>query len=664
MTLPAEGRRRVVIESLRPEVDCGTFAAKRVVGEHVRVETDAFTDGHDQLVCMLRHRHAGDADWQETRMRPLGNDRWCAEFRVERLGTYEYTVAAWVDRFLSWRQDFARRRDSADLEIALAAAEELVRAAAGRARDGDAEALRQLADRLMGAGTLEARRAAALSDALLALMLRYPNRRFETVHERVLRVVVDRERARFSSWYELFPRSLTSADAGEHGTFATTAARLPYVARLGFDVLYLPPIHPIGRAKRKGRNNALKAGPDDPGSPWAIGSEEGGHKAVNPALGTLEDFRALCREADRHGIEVALDIALQCSPDHPYVREHPEWFRHRPDGSIQYAENPPKKYEDIYPFDFECEDWRALWVELESIFEYWVAKGVNIFRVDNPHTKPFGFWRWLIAEVKARHPEVLFLAEAFSRPRVMHRLAKAGFTQSYTYFTWRNTKQELVEYLTELTRSSSREYFRPNFWPNTPDILHEYLQYGGRPAFMCRAVLAATMTASYGIYGPAFELLEAAPREPGAEEYLDSEKYEVRRWDLEAPASLADFIARLNRLRRENEALQSDWSLRFHATDNDTLIAYSKQTAELENIVLVVANVDPHHVQSGHVEIPLEDWGIPADRPYQVHDLLSGSRYLWNGERNYVALDPQRVPAHVFRLRRHVRTEQDFDYFM
>ncbi|HEU4617154.1 MAG TPA: alpha-amylase family glycosyl hydrolase, partial [Gammaproteobacteria bacterium] len=538
---------------------------------------------------------------------------------------------------------------------------------AGAAHGEDARLLAGFARDLRGAEPLETRRALALSEALAEAMRRHDGRRFETSREPALEVVVDRKRARFSAWYELFPRSLADgagldADALSHGTFKTAAARLAYVAEMGFDVLYLPPIHPIGRTHRKGRNNALTPGPDDPGSPWAIGAEEGGHKSVHPALGTLEDFRALCAEAERHGIEVALDVALQCSPDHPYVREHPEWFQHRPDGTIQYAENPPKKYEDIYPFDFECQDFRALWAELKSIFDFWIGQGVKIFRVDNPHTKPFELWRWLIAEIKSAHPEVVFLAEAFTRPRVMQRLAKVGFTQSYTYFTWRNTKHEVSEYLEELR--AVREYFRPNLWPNTPDILHEYLQFGGRPAFMCRAVLAATLAASWGIYGPAFELLEAAPREPGSEEYLDSEKYEVRRWRLDDPVSLRGFIARLNRVRRENSALQSDATLELQRADNDNVIAYTKTSEDLADIVLVVVNLDPHHAQSAFVEIPLERFGIPAERPYQVHDLLSGARYLWHGPRNYVALDPERSPAHVFRLRRHLRTERDFDYFL
>ena len=657
-----EGRRRAVIESVRPEVDCGRFAAKRVVGEWVVVEADVFTDGHDRLGAVVRHRKAGASAWTETPMEPLVNDRWRGRFRVETIGRYEYTVAAWVDRFLSFRHDLARREDPSDIGIALLVGAELVGAAAGRARADDAAELAAMARRLAGDEPLDERRELALSERLLELMRTYPDRSLETVYDKVLPVIVDRERARFSAWYEFFPRS--TVDAERRGTFETARKRLPYIARLGFDVVYLPPIHPIGRTKRKGANNTLEPAEDEPGSPWAIGAEEGGHKDVHPELGTLEQFRELCADARRLGLEIALDIAFQCSPDHPYIRSHPEWFRRRPDGSIQHAENPPKKYEDIVPFDFESDDWQSLWRELESVLEFWIGQGVAIFRVDNPHTKPFAFWEWVIGEVKRRHPETIFLSEAFSRPRVMHRLAKLGFTQSYTYFTWRNTKHELTTYLTELTAHESREYFRPNLWPNTPDILHEYLQYGGRPAFMCRLVLAATLAASYGIYGPAFELVENRPREPGSEEYLDSEKYQLRHWDLDSPHSLAELITRVNRIRRENPALQSDWSLRFHPVDNEQLICYSKRTDDLDNIIVVVVNLDPHHVQSGHVELPLEDLGIDAAMPYQLHDLLTGARYLWHGSRNYVALDPHRSPAHVFRLRRRVATERDFDYYM
>jgi starch synthase (maltosyl-transferring) len=479
----------------------------------------------------------------------------------------------------------------------------------------------------------------------------------------VFPLVVDRERARFSTWYEMFPRS-AAPDTGRHGTFRDCEAWLPRIAQMGFDVLYFPPIHPIGRGRRKGRNNTLAAGPDDVGSPWAIGSTEGGHKAIHPALGTLADFRRLVDAARSHGLEIALDIAYQCAPDHPYVTEHPAWFRHRPDGSVQFAENPPKKYQDIYPFDFESDDWRGLWQELKSVLDFWIDQGVTIFRVDNPHTKAFAFWEWAIAEVKRAHPDVIFLSEAFTRPRVMHRLAKLGFTQSYTYFAWRNTKQELTDYFTELAHGAGREYFRPNAWPNTPDILTEYLQFGGRPAFMVRLVLAATLAASYGIYGPAYEAVEAKPREPGSEEYLDSEKYELRAWALDRPDSIAGFIARVNRVRRENAALQSDAGLRFHGVDNESMICFSKGTDSADNVVLTVVNLDPYNAQSGWVELDLAALGLDPATPYQMHELLSDARYLWTGARNYVRLDPARAPAHVFRLRRRVRTERDFDYFL
>jgi starch synthase (maltosyl-transferring) len=432
---------------------------------------------------------------------------------------------------------------------------------------------------------------------------------------------------------------------------------------MGFDILYLPPIHPVGSTHRKGKNNAVAAGPAAPGSVWAIGAAGGGHKEIHPQLGTLADFKRLVGKAAEHGLEVALDIAFQCSPDHPYVKAHPEWFRHRPDGTVQYAENPPKKYQDIYPLEFETPAWRDLWDELTGVVEFWVEQGIRIFRVDNPHTKPFAFWEHLIGKITRTHPEVIFLSEAFTRPKVMYRLAKLGFTQSYTYFAWRNTKWELTEYFSELTQTGVRDYFRASLWPNTPDILTEYLQFGGRPAFMARLVLAATLGASYGIYGPAFELCENTPFEPGSEEYFNSEKYELRRWDIERPGTLRDLIARVNAVRRENPALQHDWSLRFHPVDNDDLIAYTKQTDDLGNIVLTVVNLDPHHTRSGWVELPLESLRLGPHEPYQMHDLLTGARYLWQGHRNYVELNPHAVPAHVFRVRHRLHHEQDFDYF-
>ncbi len=661
--LPGEGRRRVVIEGVKPEIDGGRYPVKRVMGDRFVVEADAFTDGHDRIAALLRYRHETEAAWREAPMVLLVNDRWRGEFQVTEPGFYVYTVAAWADRFLSWRHDLERREDAEDILVALQVGAGLAEAAAKRASGEDRKTLQAWARKLRDTKDGRQGRFLGLAEEFSAVMARHCDRSLATEYDRELRVWVDRERARFSTWYEMFPRSCLE-DGQRHGSFKNCESRLPYLAEMGFDVLYLPPIHPIGISKRKGPNNALVAGSDDPGSPWAIGAAEGGHKGVHPVLGTLGDFRRLVDKAQALGIEVALDIAYQCSPDHPYVREHPEWFQHRPDGSIQYAENPPKKYQDVYPFDFESKGWQPLWLELKSVFDFWIEAGVKIFRVDNPHTKPFPFWEWAIAQLRAEHPDLIFLAEAFTRPKVMYRLAKLGYTQSYTYFAWRNTKQEITDYFTELTRGEMREYFRPNLWPNTPDILTEYLQYGGRPAFMVRAALAATLGASYGIYGPAFELFEGRAREPGSEEYLDSEKYQVRHWDIERPDSLREFLARLNRIRRENPALQQDWNLRFFPVDNDALIAYGKFSDDQSNFVLAVVNLDPHNPQAGWLELPAEELGLAEDRAYQMHDLLSGARYLWHGRRNYVRLDPSQSPAHVFRLRRRVRTERDFDYFL
>lgn len=660
---PDEGRRRAVIENLKPEVDGGRFPIKRVVGEAVIVEVDAFADGHDVLRCLLRYRNENDPAWLEIDMQALPNDRWQGEFTVSDIGRYRYSVTAWVDHFLSWRHDFARRTDPDDIAIALLVGAELVAAAGKLAKGDDAARLMALHDALTGENPITEKSSIALSDTLGLLMARYPDRRFASALGRELVVVVERARAKFSTWYEMFPRS-AAQEEGRHGTFKDCTSRLPYIAAMGFDVLYLPPVHPVGSVNRKGPNNVLQAGPGDVGSVWAIGSAEGGHKALHPELGTLEDFQSLRAKAGALGIEIALDIAFQCAPDHTYALQYPAWYRHRPDGSIQYAENPPKKYQDIYPFDFENADWLALWQELKSIVEFWVAQGVALFRVDNPHTKPFPFWEWLIGEIKRDHPEVLFLAEAFTRPKVMHRLAKLGFSQSYTYFTWRNTKKELIAYFTELTQSESREYFRPNCWPNTPDILPAYLQFGGRPAFMTRLVLAATLCSNYGIYGPAFELTERKPLTADSEEYKDSEKYQLRQWDLAHPDSLSEFIARVNRIRNENPALQNDWNLQFLTVDNDQMLCYGKRTEDLSNIVIVLVCLDPHHQQSGWVELDLVQLDLPDDTPYQMHDLLSGARYLWQGPRNFVMLDPKVTTAHIFQLRRHLRTERDFDYFL
>lgn len=697
MSLPPEAAPRVVIERIAPCVDDGRFPAKRVIGETVTAEADVLAEGHDAVSCVLLYRPQTESAWRSVPMSPLGSDRWQAELVVERLGRYEYTVAAWVDPLETWRRDLAKRQAAGqDVSVELQRGAQLVRAAAARAaaaaREASApgavaasawaaEGARAPPAQAPSACAEDARRleawarsldvsdvepseraARAQSGELHAIARRYPNPAQIARHEPPLAVTVDRERARYSTWYEMFARS-TASTAGAHGTLADCEARLPYIAEMGFDVLYLPPIHPIGATARKGPNGRAATSPADPGSPWAIGSAAGGHKAVHPELGTLEDFRRLLARARELGIEIALDLAFQCSPDHPYVREHPEWFLERPDGTIQYAENPPKKYEDIYPLYFETPAWRELWAELASVVDFWIGEGVRIFRVDNPHTKPFAFWEWLIERTRRRFPDVIFLAEAFTRPRVMYRLAKLGFTQSYTYFAWRNTRHELVQYFRELGSPPVSEFFRPHLWPNTPDILTEYLQFGGRAAFMARLALAATLGASYGIYGPAFELLESEAREPGGEEYRGSEKYQIRHWRLERPDSLRDFIARINRIRRENPALQSDRGLVFHPLDNETLLAYSKTTPDGANAILAVVNLDPHHAQSGWLRLDLAALGVAPDQPFQVHDLLSGARFLWKGPRNFVRLDPQ-APAHVLRVLRHVRTERDFDYFL
>ncbi len=664
--LPEEDRKRVTIENVKPNVDGARFAIKRVVGEKVVVEADIFADSHDSLTAILKFRKDENPDWTEFPMEYLVNDRWRGSFVLTRMGRCFYTVEAWVDRFRTWRGDLAKKVAAGqDVLVDILVGVELTKEAVARASGADGRRLTEWVVRLdrQSRAAVDPELFALMDDELMPLMQKYPDRRFATVYEKELAIVVDRVKARFSTWYEMFPRSC-GREPGKHGTFKDCEERLSYVSKMGFDVLYLPPIHPIGRTNRKGKNNQPVALSEDGGSPWAIGSAEGGHKSVHPQLGTLEDFRRFVAKAEELGLEIALDIAFQCSPDHPFVQEHPEWFRWRPDHTIQYAENPPKKYEDIYPINFETENWQELWAELKDVMIFWVRQGVKIFRVDNPHTKSFLFWEWVINEIKADHPEVLFLAEAFTRPKVMYRLAKLGFTQSYSYFAWRNTKGEITQYFTELYHTEVREFFRPNLWPNTPDILTEYLQMGGRSAFVARFILSATLGASYGIYGPAFELCENQAKEFGSEEYLDSEKYQIRTWEIDRSDSLRHIIGRVNRIRRENPALQSDWSLRFHPVDNQQLICYTKATQDLSNIILVVVNLDPHHIHSGWLELPLADFSIDEDKPYQVHDLLSDIRYLWHGTRNYVELNPQAIPGHIFRLRRRVRTERDFDYFM
>ncbi|MGJ7581246.1 alpha-1,4-glucan--maltose-1-phosphate maltosyltransferase [Variovorax sp. RHLX14] len=662
-----DGRIRAVVDAVLPNVDGGRFAIKRVAGERFDVTAHCFADGHDALRVVLQWRPEGETAFNEVPMVLLNNDIWEASFVPPVPGRYLYTVVAWVDSFASWRHELTRRIDDEDIRIAAQVGSLEIAGAASRAQGADQQTLLQLADeldRIAQDPDIEAIsiKATALDGELDALASLYPDRRFEAHYPVAMPLVADRRKARFSSWYELFPRS-AGTEPGVHGTLRDVEARIPAIAAMGFDVLYFPPIHPVGRIQRKGKNNALVTEDGDVGSPWAIGSDEGGHKSILPELGTAEDFRSLVGKAKEAGLDIALDIAFQCAPDHPYVKEHPGWFRWRPDGSVQYAENPPKKYQDIYPFNFECDDWRGLWAELKSVFDHWIGEGVTVFRVDNPHTKAFPFWEWVIGEIKREHPEIIFLAEAFTRPKVMHRLAKVGYSQSYTYFTWRNTKAELEAYFTELIQSPGIDYFRPNVWPNTPDILHAQLQSGEAAMFRLRLVLATTLAASYGIYGPAYELLEYKPRGPGSEEYLDSEKYQLRTWDHDSADSLAPLITRLNAIRKANVALQSNSSLRFLAVENDQLIAYAKASEDGRNVIVTVVNLDPQNAQDGWIGLEPASIGVEPGQPFQVHDLLSDERYLWQGDWHYVRLDPQQASAHVFVVRRRVRDEHDFDSF-
>jgi len=643
-------RRTVVIENVEPAVDGGRYPIKREVGAVLEVTADIFKDGHDVLVAYLRYRRDGDRAWLETPMRLLDNDRWAGAFPLTAVGRYRYTVEALSEPFLSWLADLEKRRAGGqDLASALGEGLALIRAAASRAAGADRAALAAYAERMERAlSDLDAVTVAS-DHGLAALMTRYLDRGEATWAEREVEVVVDPERARFAAWYEFFPRSGTAVDRS--ATFKEAEAQLGRAAAMGFDVVYLPPIHPIGLAHRKGRNNELDAAPGDPGSPWAIGSADGGYTAVHADLGTLEDFDRFVEAAHRLRLEVALDFAIQCSPDHPWVREHPEWFFHRPDGTIKYAENPPKKYQDIYPINFQSEAAPTLWEAMRRILEFWIGHGVSTFRVDNPHTKPVKFWEWLIRRIKDAHPDVVFLAEAFTRPKMMKVLAKSGFTQSYTYFTWRNTKPELTDYLTEITTPPVAEYFRGNLWPNTPDILHETLQRGGRPAFKTRLVLAATLSSLYGIYS-GYELCENTPREPGSEEYLNSEKYEYKVRDWDAPGNLVDYVTRINRIRRENAALHGYTNLRFYGSENPNILFYGKMTPERDNVVLVAVNLDPFAMHGGLVDAPIAELGIDEAQSYRVHELIGDDWYDWSGARNYVELHPDVEPAQVFVVHR------------
>jgi starch synthase (maltosyl-transferring) len=636
---------RIQILNPAPMIECGRFPAKRTVGEWVEVSADVFRDGHEILRAIVRYRGPGDDEWGEAPMhwidREVDGDRWAGSFEVDRVGPWEFTIEAWSDLFATWRDELRRKLGSGqhDLRGELSEGAVLLEEALDRMTGGDPDGDRRLVEHVLvtladASAPEEAKHDAVLGPELLAAVERHPDRHDSTCLERSLPLDVERVRARFGAWYELFPRSF--------GGFEGIRKRLPTLAELGFDVLYLPPVHPIGVTNRKGRNNSLEAGPGDPGSPWAIGGAEGGHDAIHPELGTAEEFERLVTEAREHGLEIALDFAIQCSADHPWLKEHPEWFNRRPDGTLKYAENPPKRYQDIFNVNWDSEDWRGLWDALRDVLMTWVRRGVRIFRVDNPHTKPLSFWEWLIREVRAEYPDVIFLSEAFTRRVKLRALAKAGFSQSYTYFTWKNSRQDLMEYMHELAFSGMQEYCRPNFFANTPDILNEYLVHGGPPAFETRLVLAATLSPTYGIYS-GYEHFENVPVKEGSEEYLDSEKYEIKRRELDGP--LLPEIAKLNHIRRENEALQHLSNIVFLDTESDGLIAYHKRWGD--NIIIAVVSLDPHWPQEGVAVVPA--WlGLPP--AFGVEDLLDGARYDWRLGRNYVRLGPGERMAHLLRV--------------
>ena len=667
---PSEGRKRVVIEIVGPKVECGRYPARRFVGDSVEVTAALFGDGHDHVSGQLLYRQKGERRWRTVAMQAQGNDIYSASFIVDKLGDWQFAVQGWIDRFGTWCHDLKKRlaaqpdpnkpdegKTAQDIPLALRTGALLLAEAAKRGKGADAKALNDAKHSLewmadQSAPVYEY----PISEGIETLANKHFNAELATRSEE-FPLWVDRAKARYSTWYELFPRS-ASPDPTRHGTFADVGTHLPRIAAMGFDVLYMPPISPVGEAFRKGPNNNVVAQPGDEGSPWAVGSIEGGHTAIHKQLGTMKDFEALVEAAKEHQIEIALDIAFQCSPDHPWVKEHPSWFIIRPDGSIQYAENPPKKYQDIYPLNFESSDWRGLWQHLYEVFEFWIRHGVNIFRVDNPHTKALPFWEWVIAEIHTKHPEVIFLAEAFTRPHVMYSLAKGGFTQSYTYFTWRTVKAEIEQYFEEITKPPVSDFFTPNIWPNTPDILHASLQEGGRPAFMQRLILAATLAASYGIYGPAYELGWNTPAKKVSEEYLDSEKYQIRAWELDSPQSIAPLITKVNEIRRDNLALQSDLSLEFHEVDNPMVMCYHKRDGD--NIILIAINLDPFNEQAGWIDLDLKALGIAHDETFDVEDLLTGVHYKWHDRSNYVALRPDVMPAHIFRVT-HLRTPAKSD---
>lgn len=644
-----DGKSRVVIEKVSPEIDGGRFYSKAVLGDSVVIEADIFGDGHDITQAILCYRHEKQKNFREVHFSLPENDRCAASFIADTKGLYICSIKAWVDHTLTWHHGIKRKIAAGEqVAVELAEGAQLLTQMIEQASKADAKQLKLLAELFLNKKKYDAACLAASEDAIHHYAYKYPLFAAITTYPVELNIYVDRPRAGFSTWYELFPRS-TSSKEHTHGTFNDVIKLLPRLNEMGFDVLYLPPVHPIGDSYRKGKNNNPKAGSGEPGSPWAIGNADGGHKAILKDLGTLGEFKKLVNEADKYGIEIAMDYALQCAPEHPYVKEHPQWFKWRSDGTVQYAENPPKKYQDVLPIHFETDDWKNLWIELKGILQYWIKQGVKIFRVDNPHTKPFIFWEWIINEIKKEHPDVLFLSEAFTRPKVMQQLAKVGFSQSYTYYTWRTSKAELIEYMTTLTQTEMKNYFRPNFWPNTPDILPYNLQSGLEAVFFTRFFLAATLSSNYGFYGPVFEFM-VHDALPGKEEYYNSEKYEISKWDWSKKTRFTELISKVNQARSTNKALQSTNNIQFCDIANDQLLSYFKQSVGGDNQLLFVVNLDPYHKQDGWVKVPLKEAGLLADQEFTVHDVLTGSQYVWKGEWNYVALDPHVLPFHLFRL--------------
>jgi starch synthase (maltosyl-transferring) len=640
-------KARVIIESVQPQVDGGKFPVKRTVGERVDVTAHIFGDGHDHLRAQVFYKHEKSGDWSWVEMTPTVNDEWSASFTTEKPGQYTFQIHAWIDHFDTWFDGFKKKTHAkVDVSVELMEGAVFLRHLARK----DNPKLESLALKLEDKSKPGEAIATVLSHDFAEVVHSYPLKENEAKSNEVT-IRVEHQKALFSTWYEFFPRS-ASLESGKHGTFKDCIRLLPRVAAMGFDVLYFPPIHPIGKLNRKGKNNNVRSVAGEPGSPWAIGSDEGGHKSVLPALGTLDDYRDLIRESRKYGIDIALDLAFQCAPDHPYVKEHPEWFKQRPDGSIQYAENPPKKYQDIYPFNFETEQWEELWDELKSVILFWIEQGVTIFRVDNPHTKPIPFWQWVLAEVNKKYPEVIFLSEAFTRPKIMASLAKVGFTQGYTYFTWRVTKQEIMQYMNELVSGPSRNYFRPNFWPNTPDILPYHLQHQGENIFIIRYALAATLSASYGMYGPAFELYDNVPIE-GREEYFNSEKFEIKQYDWKKTNRMTDIISMVNQHRKEHKALQSTWNIQFCTVENNSLLAFIKVTDDLSSIILTIITLDPQSNQSGYVQIPKSLLRLGNHINLKLHDLMTDERFTWTQEWNYVELNPHKMPFHLFKIEIH-----------